>query len=34
MKEGKMVPSKPLVELIKAKIKKMGEKNIYILDGI
>ena len=33
MKQGKMVPSKPLVELIKDKIVKVGNKVTYILDG-
>lgn len=33
MKQGKMVPSKPLVELIKDKIAKLGDKVIYLLDG-
>jgi hypothetical protein len=33
MKEGKMVPSKPLVELVKAHISKKGSNNIYVLDG-
>ena len=33
MKEGKMVPSKPLVQLIREKVETMGTDNIYILDG-
>jgi adenylate kinase family enzyme len=33
MKQGKMVPSRPLVELIRDKIKQMGNKYVYILDG-
>lgn len=33
MKEGKMVPSKLLVELVKNRIKKQGKGVIYILDG-
>lgn len=33
MKQGKMVPSKPLVELIKAKMEQVGSKVTYVLDG-
>lgn len=33
MKQGKMVPSKPLVQLIKDKIQQTGNKVTYILDG-
>ena len=33
MKQGKMVPSKPLVELILHKIQHVGDKVTYLLDG-
>lgn len=33
MKEGKMVPSAPLVKLVKEHIAKMGSEHTYILDG-
>ena len=33
MKLGKMVPSRPLVQLIKDKVEKTGNGVIYILDG-
>lgn len=33
MKEGKLVPSAFLVQKIKEKMEKVGNKLIYILDG-
>lgn len=33
MKQGKMVPSPPLVQLIKDKMTKVGNQVVYILDG-
>lgn len=33
MKEGKLVPSAMLVDLIKKKVMALGNKGIFLLDG-
>lgn len=33
MKEGKMVPSKPLVKLLKDYIERLGNGFVYLVDG-